>query len=281
MKVAVAVYGIPRGGAIAFSSLVEKVISPLSERIDVKLKMFAHFFLQARVVNVRSGENGPLDFSDYGRFYDSFNVAVEQSDACLKTWSFDVLQGYGDAWSDDFSSLANLVRSLHSLRKVCGMVEEWAPDAVIFCRPDLEFHDRLSLEDVHSVKGRPLGCYVPAWQWWEGYNDRFAICGSSIYRCYGRRIELSLEFCEQGGMPLHSEKLLRYALSRAQASVRITRMRASRVRVNSVVKTENFGALATLGAVSRRHFWQLVACVLLSTLGVLKQAARRAAKWGK
>lgn len=74
-------------------------------------------------------------------------------------------------------------------------------------------------------------------------------------RQYGRRIEVSLQFCEQLAMPLHGETFLRYVLSRARASIRITRMRASRVRINSIIKREDFHAMATLGSASIRLSW--------------------------
>lgn len=266
MKIAVAVYGIPRGAAIAVPSLIEKIISPARELDKVEVGLFGHFFLQDRVVNLRSNENGPLDYNNY-TFFQSVKMVVEQPVHCLKTWHFNLLQDYGDAWTDNFRSLANLVHALHSLRKVTLMVEKFDPNVVIFARPDLYYYDSLSVKHIYAAMNNALRCYLPAWQWWGGYNDRFAICGQDIYRQYGRRIEVSLQFCEQLAMPLHGETFLRYVLSRARASIRITRMRASRVRINSIIKREDFHAMATLGSASIRLKLDLLACLLLSALG--------------
>ena len=68
MKVAIAVYGIPRGASIAAPSLTEKIILPVCGLDSVEVGLFGHFFLQDRVVNPRSNENGPLGYDSYSFF---------------------------------------------------------------------------------------------------------------------------------------------------------------------------------------------------------------------
>jgi hypothetical protein len=263
MRIAIAIYGIPRGAQRAQPSLVERILRPAQACGEVAL--FGHLFQQDRVQNERSGESGELTAADYG-LYAAFKPMMEAPGTCLERWGCADLCRFGDIYGDAYGSLKNLVHQLHSLREVTLQMERHAPDVVVFARPDLQYHDALPRHVLTACQRHARRVYLPPWQWWSGYNDRLAVCGSSSFKAYGRRVELALDYCRAEGRRLHAERLLRHALTQGNTAVRTVSMRASRVRVGNTVKEEIFDARQTLGEDSRLLPLELNGLRLLSWL---------------
>jgi hypothetical protein len=262
-KIAVAMYGIPRGSEITMPSLMKHFIEP-ARRIG-ECRVFYHLFQQDRVINVRSGEDAPLPHDAYAPFAD-FNGELERPGPCLDLWQFDRIREFGDHYRDDFCSVRNLVHQLHSMRQVTAWLSPWRPDVVLYLRPDLLYHTGPDVSTIETLCEHPRRCIVPDWQWWGGYNDRFAFCGAEAYAAYGNRIERAIEFSERTGRPLQAERLLRYVLQNAGASVRTTAIRADRVRVDGRIKPEDFSAHATAGSIRRQL--EIIRLHLLTRLSV-------------
>jgi len=208
--------------------------------------LFGHFYDIGTIVNVRSGESGNLGQENFDLFKD-FNLQVDPPEHCLSLYDMDGIRSYGDYYNDEFKSVKNLVHQLHSLKTVTTQIEEYQPDAVIFARPDLLYHDRMPAWMIKSAARHPDRCFLAHWQWWGGYNDRFAICGKKAFRHYGKRIDRILDYCSKGPQPLHAERLLRETLRSSGVGLRQLPVRASRVRLGDVVKEENFDARRTVG----------------------------------
>jgi hypothetical protein len=248
-RIAIALFGIPRGSATTMPTLVQHFIGPARQIGDCRV--FYHLYRQDRVVNARSGEDAAMPDDAYAPFA-AFDGELEAPELCLEQWRFDKIQAFGDHYVDEFRSLRNLVHQLHSLRQVTARLTDWQPDVVLFMRPDLLYHGGFARATIADLCSHPRRCVLPEWHWWGGYNDRFALCGADVFRGYGNRVELALDFSQRTGRPLQAERLVRYALHRANASVRTTPIRANRVRVNGQMKPEDFSAGATAGSI-RRH----------------------------
>jgi hypothetical protein len=248
-KIAIAMFGIPRGSATTMPTLAQHFIEPASRIGDCRV--FYHLYQQDRVVNARSGEDAAMPADAYAPFA-AFDGELEAPELCLARWQFDRIREFGDHYDDDFRSLRNLVHQLHSLRQVTARLSPWQPDVVLFVRPDLYYRGGFDLSTIVSLCSHPRRCIVPDWHWWGGYNDRFAACGAGVFKEYGNRIELACDFSERTRRPLQAERLVRHALARAGASVRTTPIRASRVRVDGQTKPEDFSVEATAGSIRRR-----------------------------
>ena len=129
-------------------------------------------------------------------------------------------------------AIQNLFHQLHSLYRLTGLIETADPDVVVFLRPDLRYLDPLPSTLVASALRSPLTRFLPQWQWYRGFNDRLAICGRSAYQAYGRRIMDVHEFCQQTGVPLHPESLLRFLLCLQRIWVRTTPRHSTRIQVD-------------------------------------------------
>jgi hypothetical protein len=237
MKIAVALFGIPRASDQALPTLLHTALRSVRELGHVKV--FYHLFHQTHIRNPRSGEDAPLPPDNYKPF-EQFEGELEPADACLQRWSYEELKANGDAFGDDFQSMRNLVHQLHSLWTVTERAASWRPDVVLFLRPDLVYHDPIPAQWVVAARRNPDLVVLPDWQWWGGVNDRLAVCGRSSFAAYGRRIELAARYCEQTRRALHSERLLRFALRHAGVRLRTRPLRASRIRIDGRIVEENF-----------------------------------------
>ena len=215
-------------------------------RLVGDLSLFGHFYDVRKIANSRSGEAGILEAQNF-RMFGDFNLRVEPPGECLAAYDLDAIHSHGDYYGDEFRSVNNLVHQLHSLKMVTGRIDEIQPDVVLFVRPDLLYHDRFPIWMIRHAARHPDRCFLPHWQWWGGYNDRFAICGRDAFRRYGNRIDHILEYCRQGNRPVHAERLLRETLRAGHVQLRHLPVRASRVRLGDLIKPENFNARATIG----------------------------------
>lgn len=252
MKIAVCFFGLSRSLATTHESIARNVVEPC--RRHGETVTLAHLYHQSHVQSVRSGENAALDPDDY-RLLDLDAVALRFTVPSHLAGILEAMKPYGDAWDNGFSSLSNLIRQLYSLSAAFKMAQLHDPDIVLFCRPDLIYHD--SLEPVVQALVAEKGDMValPDWHHWKGgYNDRFALCrGMTAARAYAERLHLVHDYVAAKRKALHSERLLRFALDRAKIPTTIFRQRASRVRAGGLLVEEKFskskaGKLAYLPA---------------------------------
>lgn len=236
-KIAICFFGITRSLKYTIGSIEENILNPARTLGDVRV--FAHFFNQERVENSRSRESTALDRSEY-KLLKPDCVVLEAPDECLSRHEFEKLKSFGDTRHDKFQSLRNIVHALHSLEQVTDMALEWAPDVVLFLRPDLFYHSSLEAIIQQALDSEAPAVFLPDWQHWRGgYNDRFAICvGKKAAITYGKRVQKMHEYCELYQEPLHSESLNRFALDTSGVSIKFFPERASRIRADGSQKRE-------------------------------------------
>ena len=245
MKIAIAFFGIPRNSLICFPSILENIYSVLE--FD-EVRSFYHFYKQDKVVSQRSGESSDLSSSNYS-FFDNMDGFLEDPDACLIKWGFENIKKFGDTWGDGYSSIRNLIHQLNSLYEVTNIIEssKYDPDVVLFIRPDLLYHQLIPGFCLLGAQKDSKSVYIPNWQWWNGLNDRFSICGKNSYRAYGKRILDMEDFCLDNNRGVHSERLLKYSLLRHKSRVKVLNVTASRVRVSGVIVDEDFSGRRGMG----------------------------------
>lgn len=253
MRIALALFGLPRNSPLIFPFLRKNLLAPLAAAGE--LKVVARLWRQQHVRNERSGEDDALPAAHYLPFERFVPVVVDRPAQVPPP--FEALQAYGDAWSDGSQSLANCVLQLHALQDATALVAPLAADVVVFARCDLLYHEPLPASELDFAAAHPDSVVLPEWESWGGFNDRFAICGAQAVHAYGERVGQAQRYCEETGRPLHAETFLRWALQRQDLPVRLLRTRASRVRVDGRMELEDFEgrrtplATATLGSLAR------------------------------
>jgi hypothetical protein len=241
VKLALALFGLPRCSGVTFPSIVRNLAQPLAAAGELHVRY--HLFRQERVVNPRTGEDHALDEANYAPFL-QFRGILEPPSA-VDPQRMQRLKRFGDAWANGYVSLGNLLLQLHSLLQVTQAVAEVAPDVVLFARADLLVHDPVTPQQIEACMAEPGSVALPAWESWGGYNDRLALAGARAYRAYGGRLLLADHYCETLNRPLHSETFLRHALAFAGVAARMLPLRASRVRADGRVEIEDFGGHVT------------------------------------
>ena len=236
--ITVCFFGITRSLKYTLPSIEKNIIRPARQHGNVVI--LAHFFNQPSIYNPRSGERGHLDTEEH-KVLQADQCVVEEPDSCLEFWKYSELKSYGDSWHDGFRSMRNLVHQLHSLNEVTKMALSGRSDVCLFCRPDLEYHDDLSALISQALAKPGPEIVLPNWQAHGGLNDRFAICaGREAAKSYGMRVQLMHQYCRETGLPVHSEKLLKYAAVAGRIPTRTVFHRASRVRFDGTIKQEDF-----------------------------------------
>lgn len=237
MKIAIALFGIAREARRTMPTMQRHLIRPAAALGEVKV--FSHLFRQDVVDNPRYGERGTISDEEY-RPFDGYDNQFETPGECLPQTPFEDVKAFGDKYDNEFRTLSNVMHQLHSLRNVTLRVKAWSPDVVVFARPDLVYHDTFPAGLFTACAQNPRRCYVPDWEWYLGFNDRFAVCGREAYEAYGLRINRAVESCQVSGRPLEGEHLLHHALHASRLSIRTTDVRASRTRLGGKTVEENF-----------------------------------------
>jgi hypothetical protein len=237
VRIGIGFFGLPRSTPWTLPSLEQHLIEP-ARSLGVVDERY-HLYLQQRVVNARSGEDGALSPGHYTAF-EAWSGELESADGVAEASGLARWSTYGDAYGDGFASLRNLLLQLHSLERLTLQFDADPPDLVVFVRPDLMLHDSLA-DDMREILARPVDTVrLPSWQWNGGYNDRYALCRREAFPVYGHRIRQVARFLDARGGPLHAERLLRFVLDAACVRVETTPVRASRVRVDGRVHREGF-----------------------------------------
>jgi hypothetical protein len=242
-RLSVAFFGLPRGHLVA-QPAIDRWLETLSARFDLAVSY--HLYRLERVVNARSGEDFVIPDAAYA-WFECFDGEVEVAFPAEARWNFAEIIAHGDPYRDDHRSIRSLLAQLHSLRAVTRRVQSHRSDAVLFLRPDLLYHSFPNADHVERVVRRPNLCLLPDWHWWDGYNDRFALCGARSQSAYGNRADVVAEFLAQQARGLHAESLARFALRKAGAKVRSFHVTASRVRDLGRIQAEVFDPKETLG----------------------------------
>ena len=237
-RIGVCLFGITRSLRHTVASIERNVMAPA--RAAGSVRVYGHFFTEQEIDSAWSGESGRLDPEEH-RLIDWDWLELEPPGRCLSRRHFMALKAHGDAFDNGFASLRNLVHQLHSLDSVTRAALADGAEVVLFCRPDLAYHDSLAAPLAKALGRRGPGVLLPYWHPCGGENDRFALAvGAPAIAAYGSRIDLARRFCERTGGPLHSERLVRYALREAAVPVRRIPTRATRIRLGGTPRAENF-----------------------------------------
>lgn len=238
-RISVAFFGITRSLSYTIDSIRSNIFASARGYGDVFV--CCHFFHQSTINNPRSGEKGLLDPEEY-KLLEPDQIEFSKPNTVLEGAGFELIKSFGDHWGDEFKSVSNLLHQLYSLKAATRLALKMKPDIVIFCRPDLLYHDSMRTGIQRALASTQPKVMLPQWQRHQGgYNDRFAICaGDSAIKAYGNRLDQALPFCHELNIKIHSERLTRYALSQSGVRVGKLNVRASRIRSDGGQVAEDF-----------------------------------------
>ena len=217
LRVSVHVVGLNRSLSFTAKTIVRELIRPLSRvpwiQMDTRILLVEP---DGSILNPRTGESG---FAELGVPSDLKSIPVEFFSQARATADSErtreALLAKGDIHGDGGKSLQN------ALVYACALRHSWQTrveesDVVIVVRPDLAITGRLwvglrvmSLA-LKSRIGRPE-IYVPAWQNFDGVNDRFAMMSGQIGENYLSRYDRLDDWLREGEA-FNSERFLAFVL---------------------------------------------------------------------
>lgn len=235
-SLAICFFGITRSLQYTIGDLRKNVLAPL--KAQGESVVLAHFFQQDRIESTRSGEAGALDPEEYKRLpLDEVALETPMPEAVQELYAG--LVPVAEAQGRDLGSLRNLCHQLHSIKQVTQMALKRGCDRVLFCRPDLDYHNSLAPLFAAARNAQAPYAFVPDWQPHGGMNDRFAlIVGKDAIRSYGLRFDQAADFVARSGRALHAETLVAHVLE--PFPVCPVPYAASRVRFDGCQVSENF-----------------------------------------
>jgi hypothetical protein len=245
LKIGVVFYGITGSLTHTIESIQRNIIST-ARQVGTTF-VACHFFDQKSIWNPRTNEFQDLIQDEY-KLLKADHVQIDAPEQCLSRFDLQRITNAGDIWGDNCKSIKNILHQLYSLDLVTATVIERKSDIVLFCRPDLLYHDNFGKYLSKIISSKELNIVgLPLWQWHGGYNDRFAIVkGEEAIKAYGSRVNFISRYLDSTGKPLHSEGLLKYVLEKCRIPVLPMEIRATRVRANGEQQDENFSPFTAM-----------------------------------
>jgi len=234
MKVAICFFGLTRSLKWNIESIKECIFSPL-ENAKINFDIFMHTYI------LKEENKTLLDNEEY-KLLQPTKIIREVQDEI--NFHFEDYRSKGDpwmSWNNNFASLDNLIRQLHSLEQVTTLWNLAKQDSakpnydfVIYCRPDVKYVTQLDVSQLLKMKENEIS--IPDFHWHGGLNDRFAYGKPEVMKIYGNRNKQALEYSKN--KKLHSETFLKEILK----GVKIVKngVHFCRVRANGNIVNENF-----------------------------------------
>ncbi len=237
MRIFLGFFGLTRSLFYTASSILRCIEEPLIP-LNAPIIKIGHFNLPDIIYNPRSAEIRVVPNSTESKLLNLTREVIEpQVDYVIEN-VMEVVRAFPDCFGDDYISARNLCHQLNSLRKLWSMIQKYeiqSDDIILFLRPDLFYVDQLQLKhDIYPLIFAQADILVPAWQAWGGFNDRFAFCRPDAAAVYASRFDGIIEAClAMNG--LHAETYLHSVIMRHNLRVKLTDIRAARIRSNGAV----------------------------------------------
>jgi hypothetical protein len=144
---------------------------------------------------------------------EEFLAIINMDDYFYKQVSGSDIGKYSNEWLFMPHLVRNHLCALESQRRAFQMTIDSGIhyDAYIVIRPDAYFTSELDVNALQSMEEGTL--YVPDWDHWLGFNDRFAFGSKEVIRIYTHRLRDLAEFRRTAG-PITSEKGLKLTVEK-------------------------------------------------------------------
>lgn len=265
-KIAICLFGVIRNTEKCIPSLYKNIVEPLEKIYDVSI--YFHIYKLKEINSGRSNENSKINESAYD-FLKNFKGILEESTEIDENYA-QIIFSKGDPFFNDFHSCKNLLRQLLSVNKVYNEAKQDNPLVYLFLRPDLEYVSKVDIPAIEECIKQESKIVIPFWQWWGGMNDRFAICGREAAAKYASRYYRLSEFCIGQNNMMHAEKLVKYVVRKDKLSLRVTDMKANRVRVSGELVDESFSLLTDTTLKKAQSKSKYLIAIVRSILGKIR-----------
>lgn len=234
-RVAVCFFGLTRSLDYTLDSIKKNILSPL-EQSNIEYDIILHSYNLKSIKSKRSGENNKLNTQEWNKLNPDY-VKIDNQDEFDKSYNYEYIKSFGDAWDTNFENTINLIRQLNSLKNVWKLAEtsKSTYDSYLFIRPDLKYTTKLDINQVKEASTQINSIYIPTWHNWDGVNDRMALGCYNTIKIYANRLDNISDYLETTKNPLHAEKFLKFLLNKYNIEIKELNLIGKRVRSNGKI----------------------------------------------
>ena len=231
-RVAICFFGLTRSLKHTIDSINTNIFQPL-KNINIEYDVFLHTYNLKHLISIRSNENSKLDTNEWKLLNPTY-YKIDNQDKFDKSYDYEYIKKYGDAWDNNHSSTTNFIRQLNSLKQVWKLVESTKNnyECLIFLRPDLKYTTKLDIRYINKNLHSNI-ILTPYWgNYRGGINDRIGIGNYNTMEKYANRLDDVSDFLESTKKPLHAEKFLKFVLNKYNIKNKELKLVGKRIRSN-------------------------------------------------
>ena len=237
--VAICFFGLTRSLDFTIDSIKNNILAPLEES-NINYDIILHTYDLKSIKLKRSGENNKLNTEEWNKLNPDY-YKIDNQDTFDKSYNYEYVKSFGDAWNTNFENTINLIRQFNSLKQVWKLVESTKNnyECLIFLRPDLKYTTKLDIRYINKNLHSNI-ILTPYWHKWGGINDRIGIGNYNTMEKYANRLDDVSDFLESTKKPLHAEKFLKFVLNKYNIKNKELKLVGKRIRSNgSIAKLDN------------------------------------------
>ena len=234
-KVAVCFYGLTRSLKYTIDSIKTNILKKLDDA-GIDYDIILHTYDLQHLKLIRSGENSKLDVNEWKLLNPKYHQ-IDNQEEFDKSYNYEYVKSFGDAWNTNFQNTYNLIRQFNSLQKVWQLSEKANVnyDCYLFLRPDLKYTTPLDTSQIIESMNNHDNIYTPSWSVFRGYNDRMSIGSKKSMKVYANRIDEVNKYLDLTKKPLHAERFLKHVLDKNKLKNKEFKMVGKRVRTDGSI----------------------------------------------
>ena len=214
-SIAICYHGMTRSTRFVYQTHYENVFNVLKSN-NATFDVYLHTWKTNNNWVWTEDIHVPNDYTEHN-FLNPTRYQIDDQDEFLKTIDFSI---YNNETDDNRKWVPELIRNymcaLESQKRCFNMCvsSNIKYDYVIFIRPDIEIIDKLPYDKIFDSKIFEYNSiFIPHDNWFDGYNDRFAITTFNNALWYSHRSNETEEYRIQYGC-VFAEKYAKYIIDK-------------------------------------------------------------------
>ena len=234
-KVAICFFGLTRSLKYTMNSIEDNIIKPL-KNANIEYDIILHTYNLRHLKLKRSGENNSLNTTEW-KLLNPVKYRIDNQDDFDRSYDYNYVKSFGDAWNTNFENTINLIRQFNSLKQVWNLCESMNKDydCYLFIRPDLKYTKKLNINQVIGASKASNTIYTPLWHKYGGLNDRMALGNYNSMKKYANRLDNVQDYLKSQQRPLHAELFLKFVINKNNIVNKEFNMVGKRVRSNGTI----------------------------------------------
>jgi len=154
-----------------------------------------------------------------------------------KKYNWEMVFKNGDIHQNNFVSLRNAIREIHSIKKVTQLWKnEEEYDLYLYLRPDLLYINKLDIELILQNINKKNLLFTPAWDKHLGLNDRLYFGKYNTILKIANRIDMIPELIIKTNIAYNAERFMKQIVNKYKINTIDIQLKGLRVRANGIIQ---------------------------------------------